>query len=75
MAKIKKNAWFGGHEIRVGQKDFYFRYVKPSPEELRHKGKRLSLCYTLSKRVNVELSLNGRQINTIKKILKVAGEI
>jgi hypothetical protein len=74
MASIKKSAWFGGHEVRVNQKYLSFRYLKPSPKDIKHAGKTLTIS-AFDPHSETVIKLKGTQINTLKKILKVAGEI
>ena len=75
MAIIRRDNRFGGHEVRVRHQDFHFRYIKPGPKDIKRKGKMLSMGYHIPTIGDIEIHLNGRKINTLKKVLKAAGEI
>jgi len=69
-----KPYWRGGECVVVQQKDFLFGYHKPAPEDLKRQGRRLDITL-VGKKGEMTITLNGTQINTIKKILQVAGEL
>lgn len=75
--KIIAKDWLGGKSVcvTVDHKDFDFCYIKPSIRDLKRKGRSLSLTLKAGGHSSAFLRLNGTQINTLKKILKVAGEI
>ena len=73
MPKIKARKWGGSKYVIVKQKGIIFGYEKPSKKDLKRKGRRLDI--STRGRNNMTISLNGTQINTVKKILKAVGEI
>jgi hypothetical protein len=73
MSAIKAKQWFDSKIVLVKHKDLRFRYRRPEGRNLARKGRFLEIS-TVG-RTNMTISLNGTQINTLKKILKAAGEI
>lgn len=76
MSKIKAEKWIGGTKVTRRNKEMGFYYFKPRLSDLKHEGRMLHIysggpdgaCH-------VEMRLNGTQINTLKKILRAAGEM
>ncbi len=79
MAKIKAKDWHGGKLIVVPQKKLTFGYFKRGKKNPRLSGRSFgtrSLEITSNDpKCPTTLKLNGREINTLKKILAAAGEI
>lgn len=73
MSKIVARKWLNGDVVLVRHKDLFFGYRRPPAKDLKRQGRKLEI--STRGRNNMTISLNGTQINTLKKILMAAGEI
>lgn len=73
MPAIKSKDYQGGKLVMVGHKDYTFAYFKPKQSDIKRIGRRLEIG--TRGRNQIVISLCGTEINTLKKVLKAAGEI
>ena len=75
MSKMKSWSWGNGCKVvNVKHKDIGFHYYKPARQDLKRKGRSLEITVMNGDSL-VKIGLNGTKINTIKKMLRLAGEI
>ena len=78
MAKIKTGSGYWKNSVRVDHKDLFYYYRAPvNKSDLRRKGRTLVIGMQTNRNSpgTMSIRLDGTQINTLKRILEVVGEI